>query len=148
MPKWVAKGHTERRDKVGETAKRHKIYAILFTDLCKWQIALHISRIFAPPSWWITLNFTERTLCVLKVCEGENGVISHPQSYLYSLLAQYLEPVVDDVLRREGAVVIGEVAHLDALALQRRRVVRRFAHAHHRAHVVLPQLLNRTLKCL
>lgn len=61
---------------------------------------------------------------------------------VHSLVSQYLEPLVDNVLRRRSAVVVGQVSHGDALGGERARVVAGLAHAHHHAYVVFAQLLR------
>lgn len=57
------------------------------------------------------------------------------------LIAQDLEPLVHDVGGREGSVVVGQVADLDVLGLERANVVAGLADADHDAYVVLAQLL-------
>lgn len=61
---------------------------------------------------------------------------------VYLLGAQDLEPIFNNVGRRECTVVISEVPNFDALSFQRRRVVARLTDANNSANVMLPQLLE------
>lgn len=59
----------------------------------------------------------------------------------YLLLLQNFEPLLDNVLWREGSIFEGKVSHHDALVGELFDLVAGFAHAHHHRNVVFLELL-------
>lgn len=57
------------------------------------------------------------------------------------LILQDLEPLIDNLLRRKGAIVEGQILDLYTLCLQLVRVVAGLADTHHSVNIVLFKLL-------
>lgn len=58
------------------------------------------------------------------------------------LILQDLEPLVDDLLRRKGAIIEGQILDLYTLCLELVRVVAGLADTHHSVNIVLFKLLR------
>lgn len=106
---------------------------------------------YALYKWHILLYTTNETDCesIKRDLRAEfrKGTMLHTVfTFLYSifdlLILQDLEPLVDNLLRRKGAIIEGQILDLYTLCLELVRVVAGLADTHHSVNIVLFKLLR------